>query len=109
MHRWICVMAQHEAERAIKAVLVERAIEFPRTHDVSRLLTLLPEGLLAEPDAEDLDRLSAWAVAGRYPADLRDAMRDDADGAVAIARTIVTDVKGVLDPGSDVGSARDRA
>lgn len=89
-------MAQQAAEKAIKTLLIQQGIDFPRTHDVSRLVRLLPEGLLTAHDEEELDRLSAWAMAGRYPADLRDAVRDDADRALGTARAILGDVERVL-------------
>ena len=97
-HRWVCVMAQQAAEKAVKTVLVARGIDFPRTHDVSRLVRLMPEGLLPEHDVEEFDRLSSWAVAGRYPADLRDAVRDDADRALDTARAVLSDVERILFP-----------
>jgi HEPN domain-containing protein len=86
------------AEKAVKTVLVARGIDFPRTHDVSRLVRLMPEGLLPEHDVEEFDRLSSWAVAGRYPADLRDAVRDDADRALDTARAVLGDVERILFP-----------
>lgn len=104
--RWVCVMAQQAAEKAIKALLVNRAIDFPRTHDVLRLLQLLPQGLAMGVNAEGLDRLSAWAVAGRYPVDVRDATRDDAQGALAAACAVVNAATTVLGPGGDLDSSR---
>lgn len=49
-HRWVAVLAQQAAEKAVKALLIEKDIDFPRTHDVSRLVRLLPEGLLPQQD-----------------------------------------------------------
>lgn len=80
------VLAQQAAEKAVKALLIEKGIDFPRTHDVLRLVRLLPEGLLPQQDEDEVDRLSGWAVAGRYPADLPDAVEDDADRALKTAR-----------------------
>ena len=37
----LCFHAQQAAEKAIKAVMILRGIEFPYTHDLSRLLTML--------------------------------------------------------------------
>lgn len=91
-HRWVAVLAQQAAEKAVKALLIEKGVEFPRTHDVLRLVRLLPAGLLPEPDEDEVDRLSAWAVAGRYPADLPDALEDDAHRALSAARAILDGV-----------------
>lgn len=40
----LCFDAQQAAEKAIKAILVERQIPFPKTHDIVDLLTLLQKG-----------------------------------------------------------------
>lgn len=37
----LCFDAQQAAEKAVKAVLVFHQIDFPRTHDISGLLSLL--------------------------------------------------------------------
>ncbi len=39
----LCFEAQQAAEKAIKAVLIRRGIEFPYVHDLNRLLALLEE------------------------------------------------------------------
>lgn len=36
----LCFDAQQAAEKAVKAVLVHGSIEFPKTHDLNRLLSL---------------------------------------------------------------------
>lgn len=37
----LCFNAQQTVEKAIKAVLMQRAVEFPYVHDLTQLLTLL--------------------------------------------------------------------
>jgi HEPN domain-containing protein len=72
--------------------LIEATIEFPRIHDLERLQQLLPtDSALRDIDA-DLAWLTEWSIAGRYPADSRDADRDDAEQAVRFARVIVDTV-----------------
>ena len=39
----LCFEAQQAAEKAIKAVMIMRAIDFPYVHDLARLLSLLEE------------------------------------------------------------------
>ena len=39
----LCFAAQQAAEKAIKAVLIDRAVEFPYVHDLSRLMSLIEE------------------------------------------------------------------
>ena len=60
--------AQQAAEKAIKAVLIEDGIAFPYTHDLEKLLVLLP--LARQPIPEQVQqapRLSSFAFATRYP------------------------------------------
>jgi HEPN domain-containing protein len=87
--RWACLAAQQAAEKAIKAVLVAADVDFPRTHDLERLLALLPRGTRLQAAELDLAGLSGWSVAGRYPGNLPDATFEDAEEAVAVAATIV--------------------
>jgi HEPN domain-containing protein len=84
-----CLAAQQAAEKAIKAVLVAADVDFPRTHDLERLLALLPRGTRLQAAELDLAGLSGWSVAGRYPGNLPDATFEDAEEAVAVAATIV--------------------
>ena len=57
----LCFDAQQAAEKAIKAVLIARGIDFPFVHDLARLLTLLEQRGESIPadvaDAKDLTHL----------------------------------------------------
>lgn len=60
--------AQQAAEKAIKAVLVAKGVEFPKIHDLVRLLDLLEEsGLTVPPEVREAGRLTVYAVQTRYP------------------------------------------
>ena len=64
----LCFDAQQAAEKALKAVLVRRKTPFPKTHDISELLTLLHQAGTDVP--EDIRRaamLTPYAVEARYP------------------------------------------
>ncbi|MHB1156014.1 MAG: HEPN domain-containing protein [Phycisphaerales bacterium] len=83
----ICFHSQQAAEKYIKAVLVERSIAFPMSHDLTELAALIEPPLekLTKMRA-DLDELSRMAVQIRYPgfdADVRKARR-----AVEIAERV---------------------
>ncbi len=86
--RAACFNAQQCAEKSIKASLVFLQIPFPKTHDLNRLRDLLPEGWDVKEDFPDLVGISAWAVEPRYPGDLIEATRQDAETAVKQARKI---------------------
>ena len=64
----LCFDAQQAAEKAIKAVLVDRGIPFPKTHDLIALLTLLANsGMPIPEDIKEADDLTGYAVEARYP------------------------------------------
>lgn len=59
--------AQQAVEKAVKAVLTNQAIEYPRTHNLSLLLELLRKSEIGlPPDATELPRLTPFAAALRY-------------------------------------------
>jgi len=87
--RQACFWAQQSAEKALKAVLVSDQIDFPRTHNVTELLALLPEAWAGvKVDLPDLSTLSAWAVQARYPDALLDASQAEAESAVEQAQAV---------------------
>lgn len=65
----LCFEAQQAAEKAVKAVLTWRRVEFPQTHDVVALLRLLETTgqTIPEPLWEAAAVLTPFAVLGRYP------------------------------------------
>ncbi len=65
----LCFDAQQAAEKALKAVLLHRGVQFPHTHDLARLLTLLKRSGLRLPKyLREIAALTRFAVAARYPA-----------------------------------------
>lgn len=58
--------AQQAVEKAIKAVLEARRVDYPRTHDLARLLELLDASGGAPPDRDEALALSPWAAEFRY-------------------------------------------
>ena len=64
----LCFNAQQAAEKAIKAVLVLRKVEFPYVHDIARLLALVEGAGQDVPESVwDADGLTPFAVITRYP------------------------------------------
>lgn len=58
---------QQAAEKIVKGLIIWHGIEPTRTHDLDRLLRLLPE---TDPAYDTIDRLHSvteWAVSFRYP------------------------------------------
>ncbi len=87
--RQSCWLAQQAAEKALKALLVGRGIDFPRTHDLDVLRNLLPADCRPKSEPADLAELTEWAIEARYPGDWLEATAADAARAVATAEVIV--------------------
>jgi HEPN domain-containing protein len=63
-----CFHAQQCAEKYMKALLISRKAEFPKTHDLLLLNNLCSsDGIFIEIDAKLLNTLSDYAVRTRYP------------------------------------------
>ncbi len=82
----VCFHAQQCAEKYLKALLVLKGVEFPRTHDLVVLLNLLPKDAGLRLDAKDIHPLDRYSVEARYPGAWEPIRRTDADDAVARAR-----------------------
>jgi HEPN domain-containing protein len=102
--RQACWLAQQAAEKALKAALVVRQVEFPRTHDLDLLFGMVPPESMVRTASLDLAELSEWAVEARYPGDWPDATPEDARQAVLVAEQVVALVEGDL---AKVGLAPD--
>ncbi len=64
---YLCFDAQQAAEKALKAVLIVRGADVPRTHDIDSLLAALRRAGVAPPDpVNDAERLTSFAVQARY-------------------------------------------
>ena len=86
----LCFDAQQAAEKAIKAVMIARGIEFPYVHDLGNLLSLLEE--IEEPIPEAIRTavsLTTYATATRYPNTGAPVTEQEYQDAVAIAESVV--------------------
>jgi HEPN domain-containing protein len=82
-----CFHAQQCAEKYMKALLVFKGRSFPMTHDLLIINNLLiSEGIFIGLPEDDLDALSRFAVATRYPGDKPTI--EDAKEAISLARAI---------------------
>ncbi|MCE5229931.1 HEPN domain-containing protein [bacterium] len=69
--------AQQAVEKAIKSVLTDRAIIYPRTHNVAMLLELIRQNEIPQPpDAGELPTLTPYGSVFRY--------EDEIDGATIV-------------------------
>jgi HEPN domain-containing protein len=86
----ICFHAQQAAEKALKAVLVSRETEFPRTHVIQALIQLAQQsGLIVPPEVVRAGLLTPYAVVTRYPGYAREITARDVDEAVDLAGRVI--------------------
>jgi HEPN domain-containing protein len=93
----LCFHAQQVVEKSIKAVLVLFDIAFPKTHNLQRLLDLLPPDVTRTQELLEARALSGYATVLRYPGvgeppseeDYRSALRV-ASAALDWARQVVS-------------------
>ncbi len=81
--------AQQAAEKFLKAALVWHQVEFPKTHDIDRLVELVHT---ADPSLAALTRqaaaLTPYGVEARYPGDLPQPDREEAREALTLAEGV---------------------
>jgi HEPN domain-containing protein len=67
----IAFHCQQAVEKYLKALLVSRGVDFPKTHDLDILLDLvMPFAPTLAESLEEVDRLTPYGVKIRYPGDL---------------------------------------
>ena len=82
----LCFDAQQAAEKSIKAVLVHRGIDFPKTHNIRSLLELSdPMGSQISKEIWQAIGLTNYAVETRYPGPAEPVTRNEYRQAVAVA------------------------
>lgn len=82
-----CFHAQQCAEKYMKALLISKGADFPKTHDLLLLNNLCSSnGILLEMDAKHLNTLTDYAVRTRYPGE--DPTAEDAKEAIELAKLV---------------------
>jgi len=84
----VCFHAQQCVEKYLKAFLVVLEIEFPRSHDIGILMSLLPRGINLSMTIEDQQMLTEYATVTRYPGPYEPISLTEAKQAVKIARQL---------------------
>ena len=87
--RGVVFHAQQAVEKFLKAVLVWHQVEFPKTHDIGRLMDLVKtvDSGLAD-SVREASALTPYAVEARYPSDLPEPTLAEAREALAIAARV---------------------
>src|SRR5690349_22946418 len=82
-----CFHEQQCAEKYMKALLLSRGADFPKTHDLLLLNNLCSaNGILLEIDPRHLHTLTDYAVRTRYPGN--DPTPEDAKEAVELTKLV---------------------
>jgi HEPN domain-containing protein len=82
--------AQQAAEKALKALLVLRQVEFPRAHPIGPLLELCRmAGFVETEDLADAVTLTRYAVTTRYPGAEGPVSRQEAREAAELAARVL--------------------
>ncbi len=93
----ICFHAQQCVEKYVKALLLHYKIGFPKSHDLSELVALLPSEIKIPLTKNEQSKLTDYAIAGRYPIDdMEELTRPDAEEAVRLAEKIKAYIKNHL-------------
>jgi HEPN domain-containing protein len=96
----LCFDAEQAAEKALKAALAFRRIDFPRTHNLRILLDLLRAGgVEVPPELEEAIHLSVYATMLRYPGEAEPVSEADYRLALETAETVVRWAAGVIGEG----------
>ena len=92
----VCFHAQQCAEKYLKALLVLKSIDFPRTHDVGELVALLPAECRPMLTSEEQERLTDYATVTRYPGDYEPILLSETRKALWVARRVRSAIRKLL-------------
>ena len=83
----VCFHAQQCAEKYMKALLISKDADFPKTHDLLMLNNLCSAaGIFLEIDPKHLNTLTDYAVRTRYPGN--NPTVEDAKEAIELAKLV---------------------
>ena len=98
LYKTLCFHAQQAVEKGIKAVLVFRGVEFPKSHGLARLIDLLPADIERNERVIESAKLTAYATTFRYPTedDDLDVPKDKYEEAVHLAAVVLAWVEEII-------------
>lgn len=95
-YKLIAYHAQQCAEKYLKAYLVYHKIDFPYTHNISRLLELCAEKVDWTEKLKDAEELTPFAITTRYPGEYEEVRRENVLRAIKIAKSVKRTVQAAL-------------
>jgi len=94
----VCFHAQQWVEKYLKALLTLRGVDFPKTHDLTELLVLIPANARLGVEPALLEPLNPYSIEGRYPGVWEPIEREETVKAVDAARRIRDAIRALLPP-----------
>ncbi len=93
-----CYDLQQCTEKSLKALLIKYHINFPKTHSIEKLLTLLVENSIDVPKeiVNSAPLLTQFAIDTRYPGDWEPITEDDYKEMVTITEKVYDWVKDTI-------------
>ena len=86
----LCFDAQQAAEKALKALMIRRGIDFPYIHDLARLMDILEaQGERIPATVQRAVRLTRYAVSTRYPGPQEPVTEQDYAEAIELAEGVL--------------------
>lgn len=89
-----CFHAQQCAEKYMKAYLQEKSVSVDKTHDLLRLVSLMPMVVGLQAMKAQLALLSSAAVEFRYPGE--QASRETAKECIQVCKSVRTEIQAIL-------------
>lgn len=103
----VCFLSQQLAEKCLKGFLVYQAKEFPKIHQLDRLIKLCGEiDTGFEEIKDEAEFLTGFYVTTRYPGDYPEFFWTDAEKAFKASCKIKEFVLAKIDPNSDLAHKR---
>ena len=86
----LCFEAQQAAEKAIKALLIFHGRDFPYTHDLATLITVVVDvGISVPQGVGRAPILTRYALFTRYPGSEPPVTADEYEDALLVAETVL--------------------
>ncbi len=89
-YRLIAYHAQQCVEKHLKAYLVFHGVDFPYTHNISRLLELCDQNTSTNwvEELKEAEELTPFAITTRYPGQDEEVAKDEAEKTVNVAEHV---------------------
>lgn len=85
----LCFHAQQACEKSIKAVLISKGIEPPKTHHIGALLEVVSLSEKVPQKILESSKLSDYAVSFRYPGIYEDIDTEELEEAIFLAEAVL--------------------